>query len=151
MFRLKVLIWILLISSAISACKKDFDYSKYYTIKDQKLSYSDTLKYSFIPTTTKNYRVYLSIRYSDIYQFNNLWCKISDDRGLFRVDIPLFDKMGKPLGKCTGGVCTQTVLWKESRFAANDTVQWSVNQNMRVNPLENISEIGIIVKTDTAQ
>lgn len=147
MFSIKKYIVLPLASIIMSSCNStDFDYSEYHTIKQQKFQYSDTLKYEFIPLVDSSYNLYWSVRYSDLYEFSNLWLRIKDGNKIVRVEVPLFDKTGKPLGQCTGGVCTQTILWKTQTFNSQDTVKWEVSQNMRKNPIESISEVGLIIK-----
>lgn len=132
------------------ACSKgDFDYSQYHTLKGQEVKYTDTLEYTFVPSESKEYNLYLSVRYTDEYEFSNIWWKINDNSGTQRIEIPLFDKAGIPLGNCTGGVCTQTVLWKKINAATEDTLNYKIVQNMRKNPLKNVSEMGLIFKSAT--
>lgn len=149
MFKGRILSIAVLISLLFCSCDKgDFDYSKYYTVKGQELLYTDTLKYGFIPDESSTYNLYLSVRYSDEYEFSNVWWKIAAEDTVQRVEVPLFDKTGKPLGKCTGGLCTQTVLWKKTKLAALDTLNVKIVQNMRKNPLNYISEVGLIAVSE---
>lgn len=147
MFSINKYLVILLASIVMTSCNSnDFDYSEYRTIKQQKFNYSDTLKYEFAPLADTSYKLYWSVRYSDLYEFSNIWLRVNDGKKIVRVEVPLFDKAGKPLGNCTGGVCTRTILWKEQVYKSMDTVKLDVVQNMRKNPLESISEVGLIVK-----
>ena len=135
------------ISIMMSSCNSsDFDYSEYHTINQEQFKNSDTLKYEFSSMTDNSYKLYWSIRYSDEYEFSNLWLRINDNSKIVRVEVPLFDKTGKPLGQCTGGVCTQTIFWKIQELKEKDTISWVVNQNMRKNTLESISEVGFLIK-----
>jgi len=152
MFCINKYIVILLGSIIMSSCNSnDFDYSEYRTINQQKFKYSDTLKYEFAPLADSTYKLYLSVRYSDLYEFSNLWLRIHQGDKIVRVEIPLFDKTGKPLGECTGGICTKTILWKLQNFNNQDTVKWNVVQNMRKDPLESISEVGLLIKIANSQ
>ena len=128
------------------SCKSEYSYSKFITIDKDGWSYADTLSYEIpIDTAVQNYELYISVRYSEDYQFNNLWLKFVSDSIIERVDVPLFDKTGLALGKCSGSICTQTILWKDLHATtANYTTR--VIQNMRKNPLENISELGLLIK-----
>ena len=135
------------ISLMMCSCNSnDFDYSEYHTINQEQFKNSDTLKYEFSSMTDNSYKLYWSIRYSDEYEFSNLWLRINDNSKIVRVEVPLFDKTGKPLGQCTGGVCTQTIFWKIQELKEKDTISWVVNQNMRKNTLESISEVGFLIK-----
>ena len=113
MFRMNKFSFLLGISLMMCSCNSnDFDYSEYHTINQEQFKNSDTLKYEFSSMTDNSYKLYWSIRYSDEYEFSNLWLRINDNSKIVRVEVPLFDKTGKPLGQCTGGVCTQTIFWK---------------------------------------
>lgn len=145
MFKGRILSIAALISLLVCSCDKgDFDYSKYYTVKGQQLLYTDTMEYGFIPKENNTYSLYLSVRYSDEYEFSNVWWKVTDKDITQRVEVPLFDKAGKPLGQCTGGLCTQTILWKKAELLRQDTLNVKIVQNMRRNPLNYISEVGLI-------
>lgn len=124
----------------------DFEYSQYYTAKGQELGYQDTLKFEFVPKKDSLHQLYVSVRYTDQYEFSNIWLKSYHGEESARINIPLFDKFGKPLGDCTGGLCTQTILWKEQQLTTDDTVRINFVQNMRKSPLKNISEVGLIVR-----
>lgn len=124
----------------------DFEYSQYYTAKGQELGYQDTLKFEFVPKKDSLHQLYVSVRYTDQYEFSNIWLKSYHGEESARINIPLFDKFGKPLGDCTGGLCTQTILWKEQQLTSEDTVRINFVQNMRKSPLKNISEVGLIVR-----
>lgn len=145
MFKRRILSITALISILTCSCNKgDFDYSKYYTVKGQKLLYTDTLEYDFVPEASKQYSLYISVRYSEEYEFSNAWWKLLYKDNIKRVEVPLFDKVGRPLGKCTGGLCTQTVLWEKLELSKQDTMRVKIVQNMRKNPLNYISEVGLI-------
>lgn len=143
---------IVFLSWVASSCNHgDFDYSQYYSMENQKLSYTDTLSFEYLPKESGVYNVYLSVRYTDQYEFSNLWLKVLDKDDTSRVDINLFDNAGVPYGKCTGGICTQTVLWRKVKLNIQDTIRYNIVQNMRKSPLGHISEIGLIIQSDTTQ
>ncbi|MCO5249691.1 MAG: gliding motility lipoprotein GldH [Chitinophagales bacterium] len=136
----------ILLGVFLFSCKSDYDYSKYYHIHKDGWSYSDTLSYNLetgIPV--QDFDLFISIRYNENYQFNNLWLKFISDTLIERVDIPLFDKTGKPLGKGSGSIYTKTILWKDLKLDSNGYKTLMV-QNMRINPLKDISEVGLLLK-----
>ncbi|MCO5231145.1 MAG: gliding motility lipoprotein GldH [Chitinophagales bacterium] len=148
----KILAVIVFLSGIASSCNHgDFDYSQYYSTDNQELSYGDTLSFSYLPKDSGVYNIYLSVRYTDQYEFSNLWLKVLTKDDTSRVDISLFDNAGVPYGKCTGGVCTQTVLLEKVKLNNQDSIQYNIIQNMRKSPLGHISEVGLIIQSDTAQ
>ncbi len=147
MFSMNKYTVLLLISILMYSCSSDkYDYSEYHTISQKTFKNTDTLKYEFTSPSDNDFKLYWSVRYSDEYEFSNLWLRINDGSKIVRVEIPLFDKTGKPLGQCTGGICTQTILWKAQKLNEMDSLKFEVNQNMRKNTLEYVSEVGLLLK-----
>lgn len=139
------LIIVLSIFSAVACISPSHDYARFETLKGQRWAYSDTLKFGFKSAKAEKLRISLSVRYQKEYEFSNLWLKIIDKEGVSRVDIPLFDAEGAPLGKCSSRLCTQTISWKDVEVSESDSLYFSVVQNMRRDPLENISDFGLII------
>ena len=135
-----------LLSLAISCQSSNYDYSKFYSLKGQELKYQDTLKFEFTPQDTGLYKVYLSVRYVDTYEFSNCWLKVIEHGSIRRVNVPLFDKLGQPLGKSSGGVISKTVLLEKCQIDNRRLIKLEIVQNMRKNPLPGISELGIMIK-----
>jgi gliding motility-associated lipoprotein GldH len=131
--------------SAVACISPSHEYAHFESIKGQQWTYSDTLHFGFKPIKSEKLRISLSVRYQKEYEFSNLWIKITDKDGVSRVDIPLFDAEGAPLGKCSSGLCTQTISWKDVECSESDTLIFSVVQNMRKDPLENLSDFGIVM------
>lgn len=124
----------------------DFEYSKYHSAENQQLSYDDTMSYQYNPVDTGTHQIYLSVRHTKEYEFSNIWFKIiENDTQVSRVDIPLFDKAGTPLGKVSGAMITRTILWRDFNAVEQDSMILDIVQNMRKNPLGNISEVGVII------
>lgn len=130
----------------VSCDEGDFEYSKFHSLSGQKITYDDTLRFEYFVKKDTLHQFYISIRYTDQYEFSNIWLKSLQEGQTSRIDIPLFDKFGQPLGQCTGGLCTQTIFWKEENLNSTDTVRIEMIQNMRKNPLLNISEVGLMIK-----
>lgn len=137
-----ILFQLVLLASCI---QPEHDYAKFQTLNGQRWSYGDTLHFGFKPTTPGKYRISLSVRYDKEYEFSNLWLKVSDNAGVSRVELPLFDAEGIPLGKCGSGLCTQMISWKDIDCNMSDSLHFAVVQNMRRDPLNHISDFGIII------
>ncbi len=112
---------------------------------------TDTLSFQIkIEEENKNYQYALSVRHSKDYEFSNIWLKVyikgNNIDTSFRYEIPLFKNDGKPYGKSSGSLCTQTVplktnlpLYKKGNYTI------SIIQLMRKDPLDGISDIGVII------
>lgn len=131
---------------AITSCiEPRHDYFHYETIKGQEWSYDDTFKFGFKPETAGKYQISLSVRFEKEYEFSNIWLKVLDMSGQNRVEVPLFSPVGKPQGKCSSGLCTQLIPWKVVEVTETDSIYFHIIQNMRRDPLNYISEVGVMV------
>ena len=136
---------------AFAACEQKHTYSDYKAVDIKSWKSSDTLKYSIeIKEENKNHQYAISVRHNKEYEFSNVWLKVFiQGNGIdtsFRYEIPLFKNDGKPYGKSSGSLCTQTVplktnlpLYKKGTYAI------SIVQLMRKDPLDGISDIGVII------
>lgn len=140
-----VIAFLLLIS-----CEKKYYISQYKSVNTDKWKSTDTL--DFIVDVEKDnmpLQFFLSVRHQKDYEFSNLWLKVyisgNESDTSFRYEIPLFKNDGKPYGKTSGSLCTQTVPLK-SIFPVNKKGAYTfrVVQLMRKDPLDGISDIGIL-------
>ncbi len=145
------LIFVLSLSLALACISPSHEYAQFESLKGQQWAYTDTLKFGYRPPKPGKFRVSLSVRYQKEYEFSNLWLKVTDKEGVSRVDMPLFDAEGLPLGRCSSGLCTQTITWKDVEVAKSDSLFFSVIQNMRRDPLGNVSDFGIVIDRVEAQ
>lgn len=130
----------------LSSCgAPDFVYSELHSLKDQKATYLDTLNFDYSADKMGEYHVYVVVRHTKEYEYSNIWLKALTDNQIDRVEVPLFDKTGKELGVNSGGFITTAVLWKTIELQENESLSFSLVQNMRRNPLEHISEIGVYI------
>ena len=143
--------FILILALALSACDQKHFYNEYKTVDIKEWKSTDTLSYQIkIAEENKNYQYSISVRHSKEYEFSNLWLKVFvKGTGIdtsFRYEIPLFKNDGKPYGKNSGSLCTQTIplktnlpLYKKGEY------QISIVQLMRKDPLDGISDVGVII------
>jgi gliding motility-associated lipoprotein GldH len=144
--------FIILFLSALflSGCEQKHFYSEFKDIDIKAWKSTDTLTYPIkIEQENKQFQYAISVRHSKDYEFSNLWLKIFiKGNGVdtsFRYEIPLFKTDGKPYGKSSGSLCTQTIPLK-TILPLNKKGEYkiSVVQLMRKVPLDGISDIGII-------
>lgn len=144
--------FIILFLSALflSGCEQKHFYSEFKAIDIKAWKSTDTLTYPIkIEQENKQFQYAISVRHSKDYEFSNLWLKIFiKGNGVdtsFRYEIPLFKTDGKPYGKSSGSLCTQTIPLK-TILPLNKKGEYkiSVVQLMRKDPLDGISDIGII-------
>lgn len=136
---------------AFSACEQKHFYNEYKPVDIKGWKSTDTLSYPIkIDTENKNYQYAISVRHSKEYEFSNIWLKVyvkgSGIDTSFRYEIPLFKNDGKPYGKSSGTLCTQTIPLKTNLpLYKKGNYQISIVQLMRKDPLDGISDIGVII------
>lgn len=136
---------------ALSACEQKHFYNEYKSVNIKEWKSTDTLTYPIkIDTENKNYQYAISVRHSKEYEFSNIWLKVYiKGNGIdtsFRYEISLFKNDGKPYGKSSGTLCTQTIPLKTNLpLYKKGTYQISIVQLMRKDPLDGISDIGILI------
>ncbi len=153
MFKIKkqLLYFSFIILFACSACEQKHVFNEYKTVNIKEWKSTDTLTYNVkIDNDAKQYISSVSVRYQNDYEFSNLWLKISvKGNGIdtsFRFEIPLFKNDGKPYGKKSGSLCTQTIPLKTILpILKKGNYNFSIVQLMRKDPLDGISDVGIII------
>lgn len=134
-----------------SSCEQKHFYNEYKTVDVKSWKSTDTLNFDVeIPDSTSVFNVALSVRHQKTYEFSNLWLNVitgfGNETRSRRLEVPLFKNDGKPYGKSSGSLCTQTIPFeKEIRFPAKGKYRISLIQLMRKDPLDGISDVGIIM------
>lgn len=133
------------------SCEQKYFYNEYKAVNVKAWQSTDTLIYSInIDDANALYDIAVSVRYQKDYEFSNIWLSIVDSYSkaneTFRLEVPLFKKDGKPYGKVSGSLCTQTIPFqKQIRFPKTGQYKIKLVQLMRKDPLDGISDIGIII------
>ena len=130
-------------------------YQKVETVPQNAWSYNFKPKFTFeITDTTAGYETYFIIRHTQAYPFSNLWLwlyiKTPGDSTVRRerVNVPLAQSNGKWLGNGMGELFQQQLRLNldSVSFKKPGTYQITVEQNMRVNPLPEVLNVGMMVK-----
>ena len=136
---------------ALSACKQNHYFSEYKPVDINSWKSADTLLYVLdIDDSKALYDIAISVRHQKNYEFSNLWLNIIDNYSnintTFRLEVPLFKKDGKPYGRVSGSLCTQNMPFQKNiKFPKSGKYKIKVVQLMRKDPLDGISDIGVIV------
>lgn len=119
-------------------------------------------KYDFQPVfkvdiqdTAALYDLYFIVRHTEAYPFSNIWMwihsKAPGDTAFrkSRIEIPLAEKNGKWLGRGMGEIWEQRMpITREATrfFDKPGTYEIRFEQNMRVNPLPEVLQVGLRVE-----
>lgn len=152
MRRISILIFLVLISSAIFlvSCDTDSVFDKYTTIPDMKWDSKSPVVFNVdIKDTINPHNVYINIRNSSKYENMNLFLFVHtlSPSGAELVDTfecMLADDRGKWLGTGWGDIYDNRFVYKQQvRFPVQGEYTFEITQAMRTEELKNISDVGL--------
>jgi gliding motility-associated lipoprotein GldH len=127
--------------------EKNFSFPKTewdYTQKPQfELNISDTTFY---------YNIYITLRHTDAYRFSNIWLMVHTQlpeqaAHTKRVELPLAEPSGKWLARGMDGIYEHRIqIQNHAIFNKTGLVKFTLEQNMRINPLQNMLSVGVRVQ-----
>ncbi|MBU0696065.1 MAG: gliding motility lipoprotein GldH [Bacteroidetes bacterium] len=147
------LIFIGVVVAVLQSCNDNALVNTFETIPNQNWSYVNPIKAKVeITDSTKPYNIYLNFRHTPDYNYSNIWLrfhllgpKLKDLPERKEFELALAD--GAWLGKGSGNLYNYQLIYKEGyKFPSAGTYTIVVEQNMRDNPLKNISDVGIRVE-----
>lgn len=110
-----------------------------------------------IADTSVRYNIYVILRHTNAYRYSNIWLLISS-RGpgeaarTQRVELPLADREGNWLGTGMDDIFFHRIMiHQDFRFPRPGTYGYSLEQNMRQNPLSQVLSVGIRVERVSPQ
>jgi gliding motility-associated lipoprotein GldH len=123
------------------------------TIENRSWNYSNKLLFNVkIEDEKIPYNLYMNLRVTDDYRYSNLFVIITqtgaDKRHIIkRYELTLANKQGEWLGKGSGGLYSyQLPFLTNYKFATKGNYQFYIEQNMRDNPLREVSDVGLRVE-----
>lgn len=122
-------------------------------IVNNNWSYAHKVGYDVkIDDPSKAYNLYLNLRVTAAYKYSNLFVLISrGGPGLkpatTRFEFTLANKDGEWLGKGSGNLYSyQMPFLTQYKFPAKGVYHFQIEQNMRDNPLHEVSDVGLRVE-----
>jgi gliding motility-associated lipoprotein GldH len=147
------LLFIIVCFFAFNACNSNIAFEEQKPIKNGTWCYADSLIYKFdIGDTSKRYNMYLRFDYSDKFTYQNVYLKLNtafpNGKKLSKIlSLDLFDSAGKVLGKGKEEDCKIQIMLQENTFFNQaGAYALSVEQNMRVDSLQGISGVGLVLE-----
>jgi len=122
------------------------------SIENHNWSYANGVKFPVtIDDASVPYNIYINLRVTGDYRYSNIFVLLRRSgpqlKGLTRFEIKLADKDGQWLGQGSGNLYSyQVPLITDFKFPAKGTYQFEVEQNMRDNPLHEVSDVGLRVE-----
>ncbi|RYE25612.1 MAG: gliding motility lipoprotein GldH [Sphingobacteriales bacterium] len=150
-----ILIFVLL--ACFTSCIKSPYYQKEYSLPQNAWQYQFKPSFKFeITDTTAAYNLFLHIRHTEAYPFSNVWVWIYTKQpgdssfAKSRIEIPLAEPTGKWMGRGAGEIWEQRLALtagdKAMIFKKAGTYEIRMEQNMRINPLPEVLQVGLRVE-----
>ncbi len=145
---LRIILFFLFLFSGCNASLLDSNTE----MADRKWAYRNHVIESFeIKDNSKAYNVYFKLRHTAAYQYSNIFIlahfKDGKNKVTKRYQYKLAKNDGEWLGSGSGNVFTHTLpLFSNHYFPRNGKFEIEIEQNMRDNPLLEISDVGILVE-----
>ena len=149
-----LVVFIIITSTFLTACTRLDVFEKNTVIPKNQWPYSLQPVFDFIiKDTTASYNVYIVLRHTDAYRYNNIWLDVGTKSP---GDSTRYQKFELQLGTDAKGWegTGMDDIWELRKLITNGPVKFnkagnyhfSVAQIMRENPLPNIMNIGIRVE-----
>lgn len=123
-------------------------------VSDHNWAYLNKFRFTFkIEDETKPYNLFMNLRVTGDYKYSNLFVLITQagpDKKVktTRYELTLASKDGEWLGKGTGNLYSfQLPFLTHYKFPAKGVYNFYIEQNMRDNPLHEVSDVGMRVET----
>lgn len=138
---------------AFTSCDKSRVYEKNVTI--EKYIWDSKVKPEFkveIGDTSYLYNLYVNVRHAGMYPYRNIWLLIGTQfpdstSASKRIEIMLADEEGKWYGDGLGDIWDyRTLIQQNAFFNKPGTYVFSLEQNMRQDPLPGIMAVGIRIE-----
>jgi len=143
--------WFFLVLGAFAtSCTDNALLDQHVAIKDHVWYYDNQPRITaHITDTATRYHIYLNLRHTPDYKYANIFVllhqRYPNGRDTTeRFELQLAEPDGRWLGRGGGSVYAHQQLIKESvRFPDTGNHVFSIEQNMRENPLREITDVGI--------
>lgn len=144
---------LLLLIASFTACSDNAVVDTNQVVNGLNWSYINRVKIPVkIDDNSKAYRLYFNLRHTADYKYSNIFILIHQSgpgmkTETSRKEFQLAYPDGEWLGKGSGNLYTYQLPFRENyRFPAKGTYTFVFEQNMRDNPLREVSDVGLRVE-----
>ncbi|MBC7425432.1 MAG: gliding motility lipoprotein GldH [Bacteroidia bacterium] len=150
---MKNVIKLLFIALAFAGCNENRIFDAQVKISEKGWNYERVPEFKFNITDTKSYyNIFLNLRNSEDYQYENIYLLVHlrnpDGRVQTQlVNVSLADETGKSRGSGMGDVQTyQLPLLKSKAFDKQGEYTIALEQSMRDSSLKSVMDVGVMIK-----
>lgn len=136
----------------LSACSRNSIYEKNIAINEQLWFHRQVPEFEIHTTdTNRNFDIFVNLRHSSNYKYSNLSLIIQEVNPqkvekTYRLEIQLAEPDGRWKGIGTGNILSyQVPFLKDYHFTDTGTYTFKIKQNMNINPLPDVLDVGIQV------
>lgn len=121
-------------------------------IENHNWSYANRIKYAVnIDNPDVAYNLYINLRVTGNYRYSNIFVLIRRNgpklKSSTRYEIKLAQPDGEWLGQGSGNLYSFQVPFRTNfKFPQKGTYQFEIEQNMRDNPLHEVSDVGLRIE-----
>jgi gliding motility-associated lipoprotein GldH len=122
-------------------------------IDNHNWSYDNLVKYDVkIDDEKIPYNLYLNLRVTGDYKYSNIFVLIhqtgpNNNPSVTRYEFKLANADGEWLGDGSGNLYSYQILFRSAyRFSSKGLYHFAIEQNMRDNPLHEVSDIGLRIE-----
>lgn len=140
------------------SCEKNRIYERNIPIKKYSWDSEFIPSYTIdIRDTSVLYNFYVNVRHSEGYPYRNIWLLVTtqfpDETKIFkRIEVMLANDEGKWFGNGVGNIWDYSSLIQEDAFFnIPGSYNFSIEQNMRLDPLPGIMSIGVRIENTSFQ
>lgn len=153
---LRHMLWVGTVMVSLHACQAVPGlgvYEKVESIPHYSWDYGFKPKFDInISDTSSSYSIYVMLRHNNGYAFSNLWVLITmvkpdGTAQTQRVELPLADTDGRWMGSGLDDIFDHKIpIQQRAHFPETGTYHFSIEQNMRINPLPDIMAVGFRIE-----
>ena len=151
---LKKLFFILSLCTVLTSCIKVNLFEKQVAIPSQQWYYNNVPEFTFhIDDTSSLYNVYIVLRHTDLYNYNNIWLRVGSDSPSDSMHYQNINLILANDSKGWDGTGMDDIFEVRKNISAGPLTfkkpgdyTFSIAQVMRENPLKYILDIGVRVE-----
>jgi gliding motility-associated lipoprotein GldH len=146
----KNLLLLIVTAMLFVACNEGAIVDTFETVSNKNWTYIKPIKANItVEDSTKAYNIYVNFRHTADYKYANIWLrfhvigpKLKDEP--LRQEFQLAESSGVWLGSGSGNLFSYQLIFKENyKFPSKGKYTIIVEQNMRDNPLKEVSDVGV--------
>lgn len=162
MSRTSVILFFFICAFALQGCISSPYYQKEYSLPQNAWFNKNKPSFRFeVTDTTSLYNLFFTVRHTEAYPYSNIWLLVYTKKPgskVFeqtRIEIPLADPSGKWLGRGMGEIWEQRmpITHEGDTAILNKKGVWEIRyeQNMRIDPLPEILQVGLRIEKQNKQ